>query len=152
MKSKFSLIVLPIILISVFFILSVPAEAPVSEESNEVRAVIVGGERVEVELAQTPVEHAQGLSGKSGLPEGTGMLFVFPESGIFSFWMKDMKFAIDIIWLDENLEIVYIKEEATPASYPQTFGPDIPAKYVLEVPAGFSKEYNLKIGDSVKFE
>jgi len=75
------------------------------------------------------------------------MLFIFPKSDKQSFWMPDMRFAIDIIWLDEYMKVVHIKESATPESYPEKFTTSVPAKYVLEVPAGFSKEKGIVVGD-----
>ena len=74
--------------------------------------------------------------------------------------MKDMNFPIDMIWLapsvggDDDAKVVYIAKDATPASYPSTFGPganDQDALYVIEVPSGFADANNLKVGDSVLF-
>ena len=61
-----------------------------------------------------------------------------------------MLFSIDIILITENGEIIYIKKDANPESYPESFGPDTPTKYVLEVVSGFSNEHNLKAGDKVE--
>ena len=79
------------------------------------------------------------------------MLFVFDKPGQYPFWMKDMNFAIDIIWIGEDLRVVYIKKDARPELYPETYTPTENAKYVLEVPAGFSEKNNLKVGDSASF-
>ena len=68
--------------------------------------------------------------------------------------MKDMNFSIDMIWISENMKVVYIKKNARPESYPESYGPegnDKPAKYILEINSGFSEKNNLKIGDSVLF-
>ena len=111
----------------------------------------IAGQTVKVDLALTPEEHAQGLSGRAGLAENTGMLFVFKTLGKHSFWMKDMNFAIDMIWVSEDLKVIYVKENASPESYPEIFGPEKKTKYVLEVPAGFSERHNLKIGDKAEF-
>ena len=80
---------------------------------------------------------------------GEGCLDAFP--GKYDFWMKDMNFALDIIWLSEDLHIVYIKKDARPESYPAIFGPEMDTKYVLEVVSGFASRYNLKTGDSIYF-
>lgn len=109
--------------------------------------VHIGGTTVDVALAVTPSEQAQGLSGVPFLGRTQGMLFVFPEPAIHGFWMKDMKISIDIIWLDQKGIIVDIKERASPSSYPEVFRPRGSALYVLEVPAGFAAEHRLKIGD-----
>ena len=62
-----------------------------------------------------------------------------------------MNFPIDIIWIGEDMKVVYIKKNAQPISYPESYSPTIDAKYVLEVVANFSDKNNLKEGDSVEF-
>jgi hypothetical protein len=110
----------------------------------------IAGKNISVLEATTPEERKRGLSGVKNLEESWGMLFVFEDSGIYSFWMKDMNFPIDIIWIDENSKVVYIKKYAQPESYPEVFTPNVDSKYVLEVVAGFSDKYNIKIGDNVE--
>lgn len=111
----------------------------------------IAGVTLKIELAETPEAKQQGLSGRNGLAENTGMLFLFEEPGAYGFWMKDMNFAIDIIWLGEDGEVIYIKKDARPESFPETFGPERDAKYVLEVVSGFSDKNNLKVGDQTEF-
>ena len=86
-----------------------------------------------------------------------GMLFVFSEPRVLNFWMKDMRFDLDIIWLDENLKIVHIANNAQADSY-NTQNPasstifsngNNPAKYVLEINSGLSNELNLREGDTL---
>jgi uncharacterized membrane protein (UPF0127 family) len=79
------------------------------------------------------------------------MLFVFDKPSIYPFWMKDMNFPIDMIWIGENDEVVYIEKNAQPDSYPETFVSSQNAKYVLEVISSFSEKNNLKVGDRVEF-
>lgn len=102
---------------------------------------------IKVDVVETPEERNKGLSGRESLANGEGMLFVFEKMDTYSFWMPDMHFAIDIIWLDENMKVMHIQENATPESYPTNFTPPVPAKYVLEVPAYFSKEKGIVVGD-----
>ena len=104
-----------------------------------------------VRIADTPKTQAQGLSGTDSLPDDQGMLFVFPQDGTYQFWMKDMKYALDILWLDDAGHIVYIKENLSPDTYPASFGPTAPARYVLEVNAGFVAAHNVQLGDIVHF-
>ncbi|MCX6747455.1 MAG: DUF192 domain-containing protein [Candidatus Nomurabacteria bacterium] len=113
------------------------------------RKISIAGIPLRVEFADTKEAQALGLSFRTPLKEDEGMLFVFDRPNTYKFWMKDMNFAIDMIWLDVNKKIVYIERNATPESYPKLFGPDQDAKYVLEVIAGFSAKHNLKIGDSL---
>ncbi len=123
----------------------------ISGDTNSLPTVRIGGTDVRVTLADTAEKRSRGLSGTSRLEEGEGMLFVFPQEGIYGFWMKDMRYSIDIIWLTEDKEVVYVAENASPESYPMSFVPEKPAKYVLEVPAGFAKAHNIAIGSSASF-
>ncbi len=121
-----------------------------SNSSKTINSVQIAGQNIKVILALTEDEQTKGLSVKDKLNENEGMLFVFDQIGKHNFWMKDMNFSIDIIWLGEDMKVVYVKENVHPETYPETFGPEISSKYVLELVAGFSKKNNLKIGDSVK--
>lgn len=115
---------------------------------------ILGGKyekNIEIELAQTPAERTRGLSGRKSLAPDHGMLFIFEKSGIYGFWMPDMLFSIDILWIDEEKKIVHIEKNVSPDSYPKIFTPTVAAKYVLEVPAGFSDENKIVVGNTVVF-
>ena len=113
--------------------------------------IYIGDVKLAVEIADEPSEQTQGLSGREKMAEDEGMLFVFPQPFIASFWMKDMRFSLDFIWLDENGVIIAITPYISPDTYPQTFQPPSPVKYVLEVNAGWSTRYNIKAGDIVSF-
>lgn len=124
--------------------------------------VKIAGKNIKVELATTSAEQQKGLSARTFLAENEGMLFVFDKSGIYPFWMKDMRFAIDIIWLAPSdvegiAEVVYIKKDARLELYPETYGAKneqglpLLSKYVLEVVSGFSDKNNLKVGDKALF-
>ncbi len=102
------------------------------------------------DVADTQVLQERGLGGRDSMAENQGMLFVFNVSRPYSFWMKDMLIPIDMIWLDKDLKIVYIKTNVSPSTYPESFAPKTPALYVLEVASGFSARHNLKLGDSIK--
>jgi uncharacterized membrane protein (UPF0127 family) len=117
----------------------------------DIKYVKIAGQDIKVDLALTVAEQEQGLSGRSGLAENSGMLFVFSKPGQYLFWMKDMNFPIDIIWLGEDMRVIYIKKDARPELYPETYGPNQNAKYVLEIASGFSEQYGLKAGDSALF-
>lgn len=115
-------------------------------EKNSVHARL-GGEELTLKVADTEALREQGLSGSNPLAEHEGMIFVFPEPGEYGFLMKDMLYPIDIIWLDEKYRIVSAEEHAMPESYPKVFYPASPARYVVELKAGFILEYKLKKGD-----
>lgn len=107
----------------------------------------VGETELRVEVADTPRERSKGLSGQKSLKNGEGMLFVFDEPLLAGFWMKDMSFAIDIIWIDASGRVIGIDKEISPDSYPETVSPAEPVKYVLEVPAGFSDMALINVGE-----
>lgn len=111
----------------------------------------IGGRKISVAYAVTPAEQAQGLSGTTSLADGRGMLFIFPTDTSMPFWMKDMNYALDIIWISEDKTVADITPNLDPASYPDSFGPSVPVRYVLEVPAGFVIENGINIGDRVSF-
>jgi hypothetical protein len=118
---------------------------------ENIKYVKIAGQDIKVDLALTSAEQEQGLSGRLNLNDNEGMLFIFPRSGNYPFWMKDMNFPIDMIWIGENLQVVYIKKDARPELYPETYGPERDAKYVLEVVSGFSDKNSLKEGERVEF-
>ncbi len=112
-------------------------------------SLVVGNENLTVYIADTSELRTQGLSDTTLLPEGYGMLFVFPQAGKYSFWMKDMRYAIDIAWINEKRQVIDIAENLSPDTYPQTFTPKEPTRWVLEVPAGYLKKKNIQIGSFV---
>jgi len=101
------------------------------------------------ERASSITEQERGLGGRDVLPENNGMLFVYDEPEIRSFWMKDMLFPIDIIWIDGDKKITGVTKNITPDTFPQKFSSKVPVQYVLEVNAGFSDDNNIKAGDAV---
>ncbi len=117
----------------------------------EVSKVEIGEAKINVIVASTGALRAKGLSDTPTLPEDQGMLFVFEKQDIHSFWMKDMRYPLDIIWIDENNQIVDISENISPDSYPTTYASSLPIRYVLEVNAGFSDLHQIKKGMTVNF-
>lgn len=77
------------------------------------------------------------------------MLFVFDEPGHYAFWMKDMRFPIDIIWAGPDGRVVHIEENLSPETYPNSFSSALPAQYVLEVPAGFAQAHAVQLGSTL---
>lgn len=102
-------------------------------------------------IADSEEEIRRGLGGLAHLPIDSGMLFVFGVKGHHGIWMKEMKFPIDIIWLDEMFRIVDLKENARPETYPEVFTPQSMARYVLETSSGFVKRRGLSVGDEMSF-
>lgn len=126
-----------------------PQNIPPMNIQNEFKSIRVGGVIVSAEVASTAPAREKGLSGHRPLGEQEGMLFVFDKDDTYGFWMKDMQFAIDIIWIDAEGKIITIAKNVEPASYPEVFYPARPARYVLEVPAGFAQKRSLAEGGKV---
>lgn len=124
--------------------------APVSQLSFD-HPLMIGKQAITVAFASTPAEQEQGLSDTSKLSMDNGMLFIFDAPTVPAFWMKDMNYPLDIIWIDSNKKIIAVSQNLDPSTYPQTFVPPSQVSYVLEVPAGFYNENYLSIGDSISF-
>lgn len=119
----------------------------VNQNKNNQVKVFLGGQEVVVMVANTALSQKHGLSGREKLGINEGMLFIFEKSQQYGFWMKDMRFSIDIIYFDKNHRIVDVWENANPESYPKIFTPSTPSQFVLEVPAGFFTKHKLKKGE-----
>lgn len=117
------------------------------------KVIAVGAHKIFTEVASTPAAQARGLGGRSCIPADAGMLFSFNQPGQYSFWMKDMKFPIDIIWISAGHKAVLVKQNVLPSTYPSGFANPIsrPAKYVLELQANASTRLNISAGTPVNF-
>lgn len=115
--------------------------------SFTMETVFYGNEKIFVWVADDEAERQSGLSGFSWLYKNRGMLFVFDEPGYYGFWMKDMLFSIDIIWINEDGIVVDMREKISPSSYPTVFTNQKPAYFVLEFPAGWIRNHGVNIGD-----
>ncbi|MDO8489971.1 MAG: DUF192 domain-containing protein [bacterium] len=122
--------------------LILPSKGALSK--SEIR---IKGVSYRVDVMNTDETREQGLSGRESLPDGTGMLFVFDQPDRYGFWMKDMKFAIDMLWLDEQGKVVFSVPNAQPSSYPAVFTPPSVSAYVVELPAGEVKKAGIGKGD-----
>jgi len=127
------------------------AQGTTTTQTMGTRIVYLGDVPIRVELAETPQDKQRGLSGRDSLLEGEGMLFVYQTEGLYGFWMPDMRFSIDIVWIDRDMRVVHVAPEVPPESYPATFKPDTPALFVLEVPAGFMDRHGLGEGAVLTF-
>lgn len=121
------------------------------EVVTDLQTIHLDGVSIRVTVVDTPEARAQGLSGKDMLGSNEGMLFIFPEDGMYGFWMKDMLFPIDIVWISADKKVVHIDKNVSPDTYPQVFEPPFPIRYVLELPAGSAEEYTVVPGSQVDF-
>ncbi len=112
------------------------------------------GKEISVEVADTVEKRSLGLGKRSGLENGWGMLFVFEKRKQHGFWMKDMEFPLDIIWLD-NHRIAYILRNVQPAKsgvIPLVMTPPVAGNFVLEIDAGRADELKLQVGQRLKYQ
>ena len=107
------------------------------------------------EIAASPQARITGLSGRTGVAELEGMLFLFGHEDYHAIWMKNMLFPLDILWIKHGRVVDMEEEVSIPArgasdvSLP-VYKPDVPAEFVLELKSGFAKKYDVRIGDEVK--
>ena len=141
---------------------SSPAPAPITDSAagqppaadpSGPRVVFPDGFVVSVEIAADDELRAQGLMYRDHIDPGKGMLFVFPRDDVFSFWMKNTRIPLDMIWIDANRRIVGIKENVPPCRVEDcpSYGPGVIARYVLEVGGGEAAKHGLKVGDVLQF-
>ncbi len=102
-------------------------------------------------IAKTPAARERGLSGYSSLASDQGMLFIFPKSGSMNFWMKDMNFPIDIVWMNRDRTILGVTRNLSPESYPKTFSSPENVQFVLELNAGSADTFGLRTGTALMF-
>lgn len=117
---------------------------------SSVPVLHVGDIPVRVEIARTEAERKQGLSGRKFVENLKGMLFVFPNTDYHQIWMKDMNFPIDIVWISEDLEVIDIDKGVSPDTYPRSFRPEKPVRYILETNAQYVDTFGLRIGQKVR--
>ena len=138
-----------------------PAETLTEQETAEgprigpdgqlirVEEMTVGGVRITVELADTPALRQLGLMNRDSLPENHGMLFVYPDEQIRSFWMRNTRIPLDIAFIDRNLTIVNI-EHMEPQTDENTYSTS-PVQYALEMSLGWFEANGVGVGDRLEF-
>tara|TARA_R110002012_G_scaffold51138_1_gene132171 strand:+ start:54804 stop:55304 length:501 start_codon:yes stop_codon:yes gene_type:complete len=105
---------------------------------------------LEIEIADNEFETQTGLMYRESMKANRGMLFIFPNEQPRSFYMKNTRFALDLIYINANKKVVSFQENAQPFNE-SSLPSNAPAKYVLEVNAGLVKEWQLEVGDSMSF-
>jgi uncharacterized membrane protein (UPF0127 family) len=116
--------------------------------------LMVDGNTINVALSTTTAEIDQGLQDRPTLAPNDGMLFVFDSAKIYQFWMPNMSFSLDMIWIGSDKKVVSITRNAPPLADPSNpvwFRPSVPAQYVLEVNADYASSHNIQVGDAVQF-
>ncbi|MDO8627646.1 MAG: DUF192 domain-containing protein [Candidatus Diapherotrites archaeon] len=139
-----------VFLVCLFFLFGCVQEQPVKISE----LCFQEGKCIQLEKAVTIEEQIKGLSFRENLPENSGLMFPLQEERIPRFWMKDMLFPIDIVWIDSKKEIVGWAQEMSPCTPEkcETVSPLQPVKYVLEVNSGFMEKNFIKVGEKVDFD
>jgi len=123
-----------------------------SPQSSDI--IEINGKEIKVEIADSSQERSKGLGGRESLASDSGMLFIFPDKGQYSFWMKGLKFPLDLIWIRDDAIVDII--ENVPSPGPNQQDEDLPiyqsrieVDKVLEVNAGVVERYQIKVGDKI---
>jgi uncharacterized membrane protein (UPF0127 family) len=132
MKKKIiSVIILLIIITSIVFLF------------NHDKKIVTPNKSFSVLIADTEENRKMGLSNTQSLNIDTVKLFIFDKPDYYGFWMKDMLYPIDIVFLDSAMQVISYIDDVDPTSYPETFYPESPALYVMEMNAGERKSSGL---------
>jgi hypothetical protein len=139
--------------IFLFSIVAGHADCQAPGRDRFIKVFFPGGRFVTVELAVTDEERARGLMFRDKVLPEQGMLFVFEEEDLHSFWMKNTLVPLDMLWLGRDRRIIHIARNVPPcAAEPcPTYGPEIPALFVLELRAGQADILGLKLQDRLEF-
>ncbi len=123
---------------------------PVKNIPTGIATITLDQSTIMASIANTDALREKGLGGVNSLNSNQGMFFMFDTPGLYGFWMKDMLIPIDMIWLDQNLKVVYIESNVLPSTYPAVFTPTSSSMYVLETQSGFVEKNSIKVGDTAK--
>ena len=145
------------VIVGIAGVVSMPSEVKLEQVDFPVGTIKVDEKFLEVQIADTEPRRVRGLMFQDTLPYNQGMLFVFDEPGQKSMWMLNMQFHLDLIWFDENGNVVEIKTNVPPCKTPlEVMACDSErveannAKYILEVTSGFVEKFD--IDDTSKLE
>jgi len=142
-----------IVRLLIFLIFFIFMSGCLDEESSKVIIDFGNGTEIIATIAESSEDRSKGLMYKKALDDNTGMLFIFEKEGFYSFWMKNVMFPLDILWFDEELDIIHITEDIPPCNSEtcEVYVSPNPSKYVLEVNSNFVRNHNINIGDRVSF-
>jgi uncharacterized membrane protein (UPF0127 family) len=147
-----------IVVVGLFFqkssLLNLSGSTTPQTTSAPSKSIIIGSKTVQVQIADTNDKRIKGLSGATSLDANSGMLFVFGQKSSPLFWMKDMLFSLDLIWISNGKVVKIDKNVPKPAPNTQdnklkTYTAGQPIDFVLEVNGGFSVTNSIKVGDNV---
>lgn len=143
------------VIIGVIGLMTLPSESKLESVEFPKGTIKIDDVLLEVQIADTEPRRVRGLMFQDQLPYDQGMIFVFDKPGLYSLWMLNMQFSLDMMWFDENGEIVHIEKNIPPCKDPLEIAAGCPsivpvgdAVYILEVASGFVEKNNINY-DSV---
>jgi len=137
------------VIIGVIGMLTLPSDSKLESVEFPRGTILVDDIALEVQIADSEPRRVRGLMFQDQLPPDQGMIFVFNEPGLYSLWMLNMQFPLDMIWFDQNGNVVHIEKDVPPCKTAleittcQSVVPDDEALYVLEVTSGFIDQNNI---------
>ena len=137
------------VIVGIVGVLSIPSDSKLESVEFPRGTIKVDETVLEVQIADNESRRIRGLMFQDQLPYDQGMIFVFDEPGVYSLWMLNMQFALDMIWFDSDGNVVHIEQNIPPCEKPteimacQSIVPSGEAKYILEVTAGFVEQFGI---------
>lgn len=137
------------VIIGVIGMLTLPSDSKLESVEFPRGTILVDDVALEVQIADSEPRRVRGLMFQDALPDDQGMIFVFADPGLYSLWMLNMQFTLDMIWFDQGGNVIHIEKNVPPCKTAleittcQSVVPDGEASYVLEVTAGFIDRNNI---------
>lgn len=149
---KYLIFIVSFLILFAFFVIQQKDKNIEQTVPDQSPFVTINNIKIPILLADTPEKQTQGLSDRESLNPSTGMLFVFPKLMNLQFWMKNMHFPLDIVWIRNN-KIIKIEKNLPPeGETPKNiYSSDSLANYVLELNAGFTDRFDISVGDIVEY-
>ena len=147
MNIQTKIIFITILFISVFSASYYFFEKNTPVADSSAYTLTVNNIKVDLMVANDEISKEKGLGDRDSIPENASMLFIFDKPEKYGIWMKDMKFNIDIVWLNSEKKIVHIEKNVSPDTYPDVFFPPEDSLYIMEFNGGFSDKNMLSVGN-----
>ncbi|MBU3942838.1 DUF192 domain-containing protein [Patescibacteria group bacterium] len=142
------IVLLVIVLLGVLRFVKSMQENNMENQYSQIKEVCFEKKCFNVEVVEGLADKAKGLMERESLAENSGMLFLYNQERVISIWTKNMKIPIDVIWLNKDLEVVYLVENAQPCLTEkcESFKPETKAQYILEINAGQIQQNDVQLG------
>lgn len=143
------LVLVALIILSMFFLFGLKGSDIFPGYS--IKFILKGGQKIKLYVADTDEKKSKGLSTLTKLPQNEGMIFNFKDKGFYPFWMKNMNFSLDFVFIDEY-RVVDTIENVTPASFPKIFTAAKKFDKAIELNSGTISSLKINKGDEINLE